>query len=553
MMIICGSVRRTRGLARVGTLALWVAAGGAMAATDRFVASAGGDDAVGGYTNWAGAATSLQAAIDACAADDTVWVENGFVTDSGGRANYPAGTILTNRIVIDRTITVRSVSGDTNNPPVIIGSHDASNPYGLGDAAARCVYLAANAKLIGFLLTNGATQTNAAWSLRYDMYGGGAYGATAASSLLSNCVITANVAKEYGGGAYNCALFDCLVTGNQTKHDIGSTSGTRGGGVYGCTLYRCLLAANHCPGRGGAAANSSLYACLVTNNTGARAVGVNGNSSHWVRDTLIVDNRGTGSFGGFEGVTLSNCQVIANTSTYAQGAGGGSTLYDCDIIGNSAAAASKGTVSGCTLFNCRIMDNVCGNSGGGVSECTLFNCLLSGNAGSADGYGSGGGAFGSTLYNCLIVSNETPYHKSLPSGGGAAHSLLINCTLAGNQASGNGGGAYASVLTNCISWNNNKPDLNCTNAYSCGESYFNDGGLWVGNTDADPRLFQSDANPYALRGNSPCKNTGFTFDWMTDPSDIRARDGEGKQRVRDAAVDMGAFEYLSQRSCLMVR
>ena len=252
-------------------------------------------------------------------------------------------------------------------------------------------------------------------------------------------------------------------------------------------------------------------------------------------------------------MTLSNCQVIANTSTYAQGAGGGSTLYDCDIIGNTAAAASKGTVSGCTLFNCRIMDNVCGNSGGGVSECTLFNCLLSGNAGSVDGYGAGGGAFGSTLYNCLIVSNETPYHKNLPPGGGAAHSILINCTLVGNQASGNGGGAYASVLTNCISWNNNTTDLSCTSAYSCGEGFFNDGGLWVGNTDADPRLFQSGANPYALRGNSPCKNTGFTFDWMTDRGDIRARDGEGKQRVRDAAVDMGAFEYLSQRSCLMVR
>ena len=106
---------------------------------DRFVSAAGGDDAAGGYTNWAGAATTLQAAIDRCVHGDTVWVENGFTTDTGGRTNWPAGAGLTNRVVIDKAIMVRSVSGDTSNMPAIVGAWDPSAIYGTGSNSVRCV------------------------------------------------------------------------------------------------------------------------------------------------------------------------------------------------------------------------------------------------------------------------------------------------------------------------------------------------------------------------------------------------------------------------------
>lgn len=43
------------------------------------------------------------------------------------------------------------------------------------------------------------------------------------------------------------------------------------------------------------------------------------------------------------------------------------------------------------------------------------------------------------------------------------------------------------------------------------------------------------------------------FDWMTDPNDVRSRDRAGDLRVRENAVDMGAFEYLTQGAFLMVR
>src|SRR5262245_16915600 len=59
------------------------------------------------YTNWAKAAHVIQDAVDAAAPGDQVLVTNG-VYATGGRAVY--GT-MTNRVAIDRAISVESVNG----------------------------------------------------------------------------------------------------------------------------------------------------------------------------------------------------------------------------------------------------------------------------------------------------------------------------------------------------------------------------------------------------------------------------------------------------------
>jgi hypothetical protein len=69
------------------------------AATDRFVSLVGGH--VSPFTSWADAATNIQAAIDAAADGDMVWVTNGVYAE-GGKVMFGD---LTNRVALDKVLS----------------------------------------------------------------------------------------------------------------------------------------------------------------------------------------------------------------------------------------------------------------------------------------------------------------------------------------------------------------------------------------------------------------------------------------------------------------
>jgi hypothetical protein len=159
----------TLGLAQSGWAATW------------YVATSGNDAASG--TNWATAKQSIQAAIDAAAANDTVVVSNG-VYETGGRVVYGA---MTNRVAITKAVTVRSLNGPAVT--IIKGARDPVTTN--GNAAVRCAYVGAIAVLADFTLTNGATR--ASGDVDREQSAGGAW--CEASGVLSNCTLL-----QHGGG-----------------------------------------------------------------------------------------------------------------------------------------------------------------------------------------------------------------------------------------------------------------------------------------------------------------------------------------------------------------
>ncbi|MDO9543352.1 MAG: choice-of-anchor Q domain-containing protein [Kiritimatiellia bacterium] len=362
---------------RAGSLRLTILVGlfwfGALmsqaAITTNYVAQ-GGQTPSEPYTTWDTAASNIQDAISvATGAGSIVLVSNG-VYETGGVANWPAGTVLTNRVAITNAITVKSANNDPTN--TIIKGHWASDGIGItnGPDAVRCVYMVDGSKLIGFMLTNGATMTNVA----ADKNGGGV-NCQSISATISNCIIAGNSAYSSGGGAYYGTLYNCAVVGNSSIRD--------GGGSYFSVMYDCMIIRN----------SILLYADGIY-GAGCRN-GYNYNC------TFISNSAGYHAGGSAYG-TRYNCTYIGNSALY----GGGMAqdiAYNCKIIGNSATSQAGGARL-CTLYNCTIVSNSA-SSGGGVNYGVLYNCIVYYNTGGADSNYVFGG---STIFtNCCTAPAQT--------------------------------------------------------------------------------------------------------------------------------------------------
>lgn len=304
------------------------------------------------YDTWSNAAASIQMAIDDADPGDTILVTNG-VYDVGGRP--VAGGSLTNRVVIDKAVSVMSLS---TNPAdtVIVGAWDSDTSW-TGDKAIRGVYLIEGAFLAGFTITNGGTRAVAA----DDGRGGGIW-AAGAGATVSNSVIVEGLAHQYGvvyrgtysactflyanGGsirnAYNATLHDCWVSGRYP-------AGYYDGGLGNCTVYRTTITRGWMKW-GGGASGGVLRDCLIYNCQG-----------------------GTGGGGAYNN-TLFNCVVSNNQSRYGGGAYS-STVYSSVIDHNTGTDAGQGAIHSSTLYNCLLV----GNKTSGAFRSKLYNCTVVGN------------------------------------------------------------------------------------------------------------------------------------------------------------------------------
>jgi hypothetical protein len=339
------------------------------------------------YTNWVTAAITIQDAIDVAAEGETILVTNG-VFRTGGRVVYG---LLTNRIVINKAVTVRSVNG--SSVTAIEG-----NPT-LNDNAVRCAYLTNNAALVGFTLTSGRTRgTSLPPPDAREEDGGGAW-CESTNALLLDCLVVSNAAWSLGGGVYAGTCSNCVLQFNSAY--IGS-----GGGAAWSALDHCVLKANQAYGSGGAAIRSLLNRCSVMENS-------------------VV---GIGPYGGGVSACIVNdSSLTGNTTPPNSGYGGG---------------AYAGELNRCTISSNYSF------AGGGAFSSALNNCIVAGNTASGSGDSGGGGVFGGVASNCTVVANAC----TIGSGGGVNRAVLYNSIVYSNSCTRYwwlADSAGYSALTNC--------------------------------------------------------------------------------------------------------
>ncbi len=256
------------------------------------------------YTNWATAATTIQEAIEAAAPGAVILVTNGLYA-SGGKVM--AGD-LTNRVVLDKAVTVMSVNGAPET--VIQGQWDAGSTNGAG--AVRCAWLTNGAVLSGFTLRGGATRLEGDYDL---LQSGGGVWCASTNAVVANCIITANSAGQYGGSSYGGTLNNCALMAN---------SAFFGGGSYGGTLNNCTVTTNSAY-YGGGSCFGALNNCYLTRNSASRGGG--SHSGMLNNCTLTANSASRG--GGSDGDSLNNCIVWSNAGSLGSNYYSSTLRYSC--------------------------------------------------------------------------------------------------------------------------------------------------------------------------------------------------------------------------------
>ena len=492
----------SRHLAALAALAM---ASGAFAA-DWYV-SAGmdyGADAV----DAAHRTNDIQAAINKAAQNDVIWVEDGFVCDSG----FTTDDYGSWRLVCGKAMTIRAQGGDWRTGPTIRGARDASASNGIGAGSIggfRKTAVNAKMAIIGFNFEDCSADsgTDGGGGVKGNGSSDGVFNLTLRNCRISgcaaprgggvslaevhDCVITGNSAVGMGGGIYKGHAYGCLIENNEQRGSEASASG--GGAIYSGTASNCVMAGNGAY-QGGATYSVDAVKCTLTGNVcGKYGGGAYGGSL--VGSTVIgnrADYRGGGSFGGDP---ISNCVFACNVSADY---GGGiavfnSTarkIFDCTITNNVSGTTGGGISSsllGPVLYNSLVADNVATNDGGGTYNMALVDCVVTGNVSvTALGGGAcrgaarncvfrgnsagsrGGGICGTVVRDCSILGNTAPiagggicgYYGQV--GDATAESLFVtNCVIAGNRLTGvgtslvyGGAGAYGASLVGCVVSNN---------------------------------------------------------------------------------------------------
>lgn len=279
----------------------------ALFSPDIYVDASKPDDTGAGYS-WATARRTLKSALEYAKAGDTVHVAPGVYDEGEMLQATPIKTTCTPylkaRAVVPAGVTLISSNGAATAETTIIKGADAKtepDQWGMGVDAVRGVFLETGAKLIGFTVTGGRVDyNNVGSSVPEDdnHHGAGILVRDGSQSLISDCIISTNIAPRAGGTRYG-RYVHCRFIGNRATNN-GSAS-------RDCECYECYFTGQ----RGGPVLNFfvEVKGCTFAANTGNVALG--GVTGKVVENCLFVDGV---VHGGGATNTLSNCAFLDTAS-----------------------------------------------------------------------------------------------------------------------------------------------------------------------------------------------------------------------------------------------
>ncbi len=392
------------------------------------------------------------------------------------------------------------------------------------------------------------------------MYNDGSFGGDA-SGLLAEVVFQGNGSDWWGGGLGNNPsgggtsspiLISVVFEGNYS-HAGGGGMANVGypGGNSNPILHYVVFKRNHAPfSYGGGMYNFGfkeghcrpiLIDVIFEGNDANVGGGMfsdgtqKGTSNSWLVNVVFKDNEATaaggmGTWGHLSGSSNSVLMDVVFENNHVTEEGGGLLIYEA------------GGMSKAFLTNVIFRGNEAGLDGGGayvwsstdVDDSRWMNVVFSGNRAGRNGGG-------------ICLDDVTPAFVGNP--------RFINVTFAGNQAGGDGGALYhriaRPVLVNSILWGNRANGgaqiYNMTDEYTPVVLFSDIEGGYTGTAvlNVDPQFVQpisatfapTTTGDYHLRRGSPLINAGNNLSVTT------ATDLDGRPRVIDGRVDMGAYEY----------
>ncbi len=262
------------------------------------------------------------------------------------------------------------------------------------------------------------------------------------------------------------------------------------------------------------------------------------------------------------GITIRNGWWLNGGAIYCTQAS--PVISHCRFIDNVADrippwATNEGAAIECengspSIRSCEFLTNASSAGVGGAvclkstSNAVISDCLFAGNSAGVGGGVSLYGTSNTVISDCLFAGNTADVGAAIRAGY-CTDTGIIGCTFAGNEADAAEEHACIYVypgtgceISDCILWNEG-PYGGSVAGSGVAVSYCDILGGYAGGINiinVDPLFVDAAGGNYRLQASSACINAGDPA-FVPSPGET---DLDGGPRIRNARVDMGAYEHV---------